>query len=292
MKIVNRLAERTASLRPRPAGDYENRVILDRRAVALHLRLEEDGTGLLSVEGSPALALNPRAAEYAYCLVGAMTREQAAMEISTRHDVSRGIALEEFADFADQVRSLAAALPAQRDRPEVSAPIPNSYWVEPGRLLAGEYPCSHQQEGARRNIDALLRAGIDTFIDLTQSGELDPYEDVLMEQARQHGVSASYRRHAIQDFGTPSRQQMATILDELSAALAAGHGVYVHCWGGVGRTGTTIGCYLVQQGLSGEQALARIARWWQQVPKRTYHPRSPETRDQIEYVRGWTRRKV
>ena len=27
-----------------------------------------------------------------------------------------------------------------------------------------------------------------------------------------------------------------------------GRKVYVHCWGGVGRTGTVVGCYLVRQG--------------------------------------------
>src|SRR3712207_6971239 len=36
---------------------------------------------------------------------------------------------------------------------------------------------------------------------------------------------------------------------------------YVHCWGGIGRTGTVVGCYLVEHGMDGEQAIAAIAEW-------------------------------
>ena len=32
---------------------------------------------------------------------------------------------------------------------------------------------------------------------------------------------------------------MQEILDAVDRALAAGRNVYLHCWGGIGRTGTT-----------------------------------------------------
>ena len=47
-------------------------------------------------------------------------------------------------------------------------PISESYWVEPGRLLAGEYPGDYDEERTRKRIDALIEAGFNTFIDLTQ----------------------------------------------------------------------------------------------------------------------------
>ena len=46
---------------------------------------------------------------------------------------------------------------------------------------------------------------------------------------------------------------------------------------GIGRTGTTIGCYLVRHGLENKQALAQLATWWRAVPKSAYNPQSPET---------------
>mgnify|MGYP001183670482 CR=1 FL=1 len=48
-----------------------------------------------------------------------------------------------------------------------------------------------------------------------------------------------------------------------------------------------VGCHLVHRGRSGDEALAEIARHWQTVEKNTRHPRSPETPEQMAYVRLW-----
>jgi protein-tyrosine phosphatase len=168
-------------------------------------------------------------------------------------------------------------------------PIPESYWVEPGRFLAGEYPGHFDAEKTRKRIDALLAAGIDTFIDLTREGENIPYEDVLHEQSRVYNQDARYYRFPIGDFGLPTPGHMKAILDMIDESLQAGRRVYVHCWGGIGRTGTTVGCYLVRRGLSGNEALRQLARWWQEVPKSRIHIHSPETLEQRVFVRDWSR---
>lgn len=167
-------------------------------------------------------------------------------------------------------------------------PIIDSYWVEPGRLLAGEYPGDFDEEGTRQRIDALLEAGFDTFIDLTRPGENPPYNTVLNEQAKAYDTEARYYRFAIGDFGLPSPELMKSILDQLDESLGRGGKVYLHCWGGIGRTGTTVGCYLVRRGRTGEEALRQLAKWWQSVPKSEFHPHSPETRRQVEFVRNWS----
>ncbi|MCJ7433375.1 MAG: dual specificity protein phosphatase family protein [Anaerolineales bacterium] len=166
-------------------------------------------------------------------------------------------------------------------------PIPESYWVEPDRLLAGEYPGSFDLEITRHRMDAFLEFGITTFIDLTHSHEREPYEAILKEQARAYGLTVTYQRISIQDYGTPSRETMMHTLDSIDSALASGQKIYVHCWGGVGRTGTTVGCYLVRHGKTGEQALDQIAEWWQNVPKHDRYARSPETDEQCEFIRNW-----
>ncbi|MDO9066499.1 MAG: protein-tyrosine phosphatase family protein, partial [Chloroflexota bacterium] len=94
-------------------------------------------------------------------------------------------------------------------------------------------------------------------------------------------------RLAIPDMGVPRQQTMVTILDTIDQALSAGRMVYVHCWGGVGRTGTVVGCYLVRHGHTGHDALAEIARIWPTMGKAEWHPRSPETAEQARFVRDW-----
>lgn len=164
---------------------------------------------------------------------------------------------------------------------KLQTPILESYWVVPGKFLAGEYPLHKDVEESTRRIAGFLDAGIDTFIDLTEAGELIPYEPFL----RGHAITC--HRFAIGDYGLPSKEKMTTILDTIDAALATGHKVYVHCWGGVGRTGTTVGCYLVRHGMTGSQALGQLAHWWRNVPKSARFPRSPETDAQVKFILDW-----
>lgn len=166
-------------------------------------------------------------------------------------------------------------------------PIPESYWVEPDRFLAGEYPGAPNEERARQRIDALIEAGFDTFIDLTQPNEMLPYERILQEESKLYEVETSYQRFPIGDFGLPSPERMNSILDSINKSLQAGQKVYLHCWGGIGRTGTTVGCYLVRRGMKAEEALEQLSAWWRGVPKSLYHPHSPETLQQMEFVRTW-----
>lgn len=173
------------------------------------------------------------------------------------------------------------------EKNEIRRPIPESYWVEPGRFLAGEYPGSFDEEQTRRRLDALIEAGFDTFIDLTRENENTPYSRILEEQSLAYGMNVRYHRFSIGDFGLPTPELMKTILDQIDESLAQGRRVYLHCWGGIGRTGTTVGCYLVRRGLGGSDALHRLAEWWREVPKSRFHPRSPETLEQASFVRDW-----
>ncbi len=170
---------------------------------------------------------------------------------------------------------------------EMTRPIPESYWVESGRFLAGEYPGHFDAEQTRRRLDALLEAGFDTFIDLTRQGEVYPYSEILKEQSQAYGMEAQHLRFPIGDFGLPTTEQMRAILHQVDESLDSGHKVYLHCWGGIGRTGTAIGCYLVRRGLDGNEALRQLARWWKGVPKSRIHPYTPETLEQAAFVLAW-----
>ena len=168
-------------------------------------------------------------------------------------------------------------------------PMANTYWVVPGRFAAGEYPGAMSRREASRRLRTLLRAGIDHFIDLTRTADgLEPYERVAREQARAEGMEVRWEPHPIVDMSVPRNAgEMTAILDAIDDALERGRTVYVHCWGGIGRTGTVVGCWLVRHGLTGDGALDQIAERWKYVEKRRRHPRSPQTHQQRDYVRRW-----
>lgn len=171
--------------------------------------------------------------------------------------------------------------------PRLKLPIPNSYWVIPHRLLAGEYPGGFDRARVRQRMDACLDARLDTFINLTQPDELPPYRPVLLEEAEAYSLAVETIHLPIRDFGLPTRDEMLIILNHVDSALEKGHNIYLHCWGGIGRTGTTVGCYLVRHGMTGDEALAQLAQWWQNDPRRAYYPRTPETDEQVQFVRDW-----
>lgn len=159
-------------------------------------------------------------------------------------------------------------------------PIKYCYWVSPGKLLAGEYPRNKDYESSHEKITALLRSGVEVFIDLTEENEgLQPYAGLI--------GTASHQRFSVRDISIPASPNITkAILDAIDGHIERGQLIYVHCWGGVGRTGVIIGCWLARHGLGGEAALLRLRELWQQCPKSTFR-NSPETREQEQYILNW-----
>jgi hypothetical protein len=165
--------------------------------------------------------------------------------------------------------------------PGSEGPAPFSYWVVEGRLAAGAHPAV--REG---RLDSLLRAGVRSFIDLTEPGSFgdDGYESVLAGAS----PGATVERYPIVDFTTPSVEQAGVILAAIDRLLDERRTVYVHCLGGLGRTGTVVGCWLIRHGLARpDTALATLARLRASIVGG--RSRSPETDDQRRFVEAWTR---
>ena len=182
--------------------------------------------------------------------------------------------------------------------PDFPVPFPHSYWVIPGLFLAGEYPGAKNQEEARQKLENLYRAGIRHIINLMEPDETDhsghpfhSYEGVLKEIARQQGSNISCSRYPIKDLHTPAPDHMVDILHVIDTSLDRRKPVYVHCWGGIGRTGTVVSCFLIRHGLAARQnVLEAIANFRKNDPKA--YRTSPETSAQAEFIRNWTRNKT
>lgn len=171
-------------------------------------------------------------------------------------------------------------------------PFSNSYWVVPGRFLAGGYPGRRDPDEVMRNIIGLLDSGIRHVISLMEAHEvaflgkyITCYENELEYILRRTGRALTVSRIPIEDMSVPTRRTMLQILDEIDLAIDHGRPVFVHCLGGRGRTGTVVGCYLVRHGMTGQEALAQIKQLRQ--TERTGPFPSPETRSQREMVLTW-----
>jgi hypothetical protein len=165
--------------------------------------------------------------------------------------------------------------------PTMDRPLAGTYWVIPGRLLAGEYPGAADEPEARARLERLREAGIDCFVDLTEDGEEPDYRHLLPKRTW-------YLRSAIADTCVPNNvAQVQDLLSRIRAALSLGRSVYVHCRAGIGRTGLVIGCFLAEEGRDGKAAIKHLNRLWRQSVRAELWPKVPQTPEQADYIRSW-----
>ena len=175
----------------------------------------------------------------------------------------------------------------------LKVPFNRSYWVDPGKLLAGCYPGSEDPIEEERNLKGLIQAGIRHVIILMEPQEygrsddpFPPYVDHLETISGALKISVTFDQISIKDFSVPTERQMVRILNQIDLCGKYNKPVYVHCWGGRGRTGAVVGCYLARHGFAvGKDVIERI----KELRKNTedYSHPSPETKDQINMVINW-----
>lgn len=108
---MNRLIESLTSLfKPAkllPAGIHHYQTAPDAPLqYRLHLRVAEDGTGLLIINASTILHLNQTATEFVYHLIQNSTTEEASRTIASRYQISQDQARADYLDIKDRIQSL------------------------------------------------------------------------------------------------------------------------------------------------------------------------------------------
>ena len=144
---------------------------------------------------------------------------------------------------------------------------PRLTWVLPGEIAALPLP-------SPRDLPRLRRMGVTMLVSVVST----PFRPDDIARAR-----LKYLHLPVMYLQAPHPEQTRTFIDAVEAELAAGGKVAVHCVGGIGRTGTVIACYLVEQGLSAHEALRFV---------RSARPGSVESAEQELAVIAWEGRRA
>ena len=176
-------------------------------------------------------------------------------------------------------------------------PVPESYWVLTDRFLAGQYPGGLGVTNPEDTLRLFFDAGINTFVNLTEEhegsnwGGLPAYDRFLDYMVWQNEPRygdlrpARHYRFPIRDGGTTEVDQMRLTLDTIDEELRQDRRVYVHCLGGHGRTGTTVGCWLLRHGHASVDDVLELVQALHDVMPRSWP--SPENQRQWDFVLAW-----
>lgn len=142
---------------------------------------------------------------------------------------------------------------------------PGAWW--PGRPMVGEVALADDlatlyfQHGARLLVTLLERREIERVGD-------------LRGEARR--LSLAWLHHPIPDMRPPrSPRAILPVVERLLAEAEAGRSAVVHCWAGLGRTGTVAACALVARGRGAGEAVAAV---------RAVRPGAVQTGEQEAFV--------
>lgn len=155
----------------------------------------------------------------------------------------------------------------------------------PGRLALGFAPGRLAGRWDTRDLEvdlASLRRDhrLDRLVCLVEPHELEALGiPDLLERAESEGLRTLHV--PLPDGGTPETSEaMEALVTRILGWLQQGDGVFLHCWAGLGRTGTVATACLIAAGHSFPEALHRV---------RAARPGAVETPDQVRFLETYAR---
>ena len=166
------------------------------------------------------------------------------------------------------------------------APLPGTYWVLDQIFLAGRFLGEGTRSVVAGRIDALAHLDVARIFDLREAHEgrhqAADYEALVAANG------ADIERHPIPDFGVPPVAAMVALLDGIDRSIGGGEPVYLHCRAGIGRTGTTVGCWLIRHGLADPTSVFTVLDRLRNQGPTPGSGGSPETHAQRGFVSAWS----
>eukprot|EP01035_Chromulina_nebulosa_P020282 gene20282-26329_t len=199
-------------------------------------------------------------------------------------------------------------------------PTPESNWVIPGCLLVGAYPASRDDDETFQLLTSILKLGVTKFVCLQEEyrsngitevmwrhgNALRPYFDdvkiivknknkfqIFHERNLNEGVKVvdenqlSFVHFPIRDCGISDDDRVFDLAKSLVKAISQGEVLYMHCWGGHGRTGTLVSIMLsIMYGFDAKQSMMRCqyVHDMRQYPVDVGSPQTQSQRDQVVRV--------
>jgi predicted protein tyrosine phosphatase len=192
-------------------------------------------------------------------------------------------------------------------------PHKESNWVIPGRLIAGAYPADKDIEKTEENLLVILQTGVTHFVCLQSEYNPDATEESVQSEKNirpyMNDLTRMFSGNAvvpavaeamktlpitiddiefihvpIKDCNIINDTEVRNLVQTLYEKIVQNKKIYVHCWGGHGRTGT-VNCILLSKlyGISAHESMLynNVVHMFRKSPVPIG---SPQTRLQIEQV--------
>jgi len=198
------------------------------------------------------------------------------------------------------------------NREDIFGPIAESNWVVPGKLIAGAFPGYVSDLETETSLITILNSGVSKFVCMQEEYNIAvkeedwrknlygrtsivrPYfADVqrIMKNKAIHPtlktdvVNATFDHCPIKDCSTVADEIVFNLAKDLVKAIHDGEVIYLHCWGGHGRTGVMVCLILhLMYGLTANEALERC-QFLHDIRKMPIIVSSPQTFSQKDQVR-------
>ncbi|KAK9824516.1 hypothetical protein WJX72_011024 [[Myrmecia] bisecta] len=189
----------------------------------------------------------------------------------------------------------------------MAGPTPWCNWVIKGQVLAGAYPASIDDAETVRILTTLLALGVNTFVCLQAEVNLNtpeqqwrkgnglrPYiKDAqrLLTQAHERGnplikqQKIDFLHLPIIDGSVTTDAAINRLADDCCERVLRGEILYIHCWGGHGRTGTLVAIMLARLYHISCTSALKYTQAFHDARKYPQNVRSPQTAVQRTQVR-------